>query len=103
MTPTTRKVKEREHSTAYTDNPAPAGNTAHSTDSTRDQRPAKPPWAGARRPAPPAAMGDALPETPREILAKAGKRALGGGVSGAAAMGLQVGGLMWLRTTMNCA
>lgn len=50
-------------------------------------------------------MGDAVPENlpTREILAKAGKRALGGGVSGAAAISLQVGGLMWLRTTMNCA
>ncbi len=37
----------------------------------------------------------------REALQKAGKRALGGGLSGAAAMGLQVGSLMWLRTTMN--
>ena len=36
-----------------------------------------------------------------EILAKAGKRALGGGLPGAAAMVVQVGGLMWLRTTMN--
>lgn len=41
-------------------------------------------------------------ETPlQEVLQKAGKRALGGGLSGAAAMGLQVGSLMWLRTTMN--
>jgi len=41
-------------------------------------------------------------ETPmREVLQKAGQRALGGGLSGAAAMGLQVGSLMWLRTTMN--
>lgn len=37
----------------------------------------------------------------REVLQKAGRRALGGGLSGAAAMGLQVGSLMWLRTTMN--
>lgn len=36
-----------------------------------------------------------------EILAKAGKRALGGGLSGAVAMTTQVGSLMWLRTTMN--
>jgi|EP01047_Picozoa_sp_COSAG01_P018592 hypothetical protein len=36
-----------------------------------------------------------------EVLAKAGKRALGGGLPGAAAMVVQVGGLMWLRTTMN--
>lgn len=36
-----------------------------------------------------------------EILSAAGKRALGGGLPGAIAMGLQVGTLMWLRTTMN--
>jgi hypothetical protein len=36
-----------------------------------------------------------------EVLNKALKRALGGGAAGAAAMGLQVGSLMWLRTTMN--
>lgn len=36
-----------------------------------------------------------------EILEKAAKRALGGGVPGAIAMGIQVGSLMWLRTTMN--
>uniref|UniRef100_A0A7S3PF73 Uncharacterized protein n=1 Tax=Aplanochytrium stocchinoi TaxID=215587 RepID=A0A7S3PF73_9STRA len=39
--------------------------------------------------------------TTREILEKAGKRALGGGLPGAMAMGIQVGSLMWLRTTMN--
>lgn len=36
-----------------------------------------------------------------EVLREAGRRALGGGVPGAAAMGLQVGLLMWLRTTIN--
>lgn len=36
-----------------------------------------------------------------EILDKAGKRALGGGLAGAAAMFAQVGALMWMRTTMN--
>lgn len=35
------------------------------------------------------------------ILSKAANRALGGGLTGAAAMGIQVGTLMWLRTTMN--
>lgn len=35
------------------------------------------------------------------ILYKSAKRAFGGGVSGAAAMGCQVISLMWLRTTMN--
>jgi len=37
----------------------------------------------------------------KEILYKAGQRALGGGLPGAAAMGIQVASLMWLRTTMN--
>jgi hypothetical protein len=37
----------------------------------------------------------------KEKMQKAGYRALGGGVSGAAAMLIQVGSLMWLRTTMN--
>ena len=36
-----------------------------------------------------------------EVLAKASKRALGGGLTGACAMLAQVGGLMWMRTTMN--
>lgn len=35
------------------------------------------------------------------ILANAGRRALGGGIPGAAAMGIQVVSLMWLRTTVN--
>lgn len=35
------------------------------------------------------------------ILGKAGKASFGGGVSGAAAAGVQVLSLMWLRTTMN--
>ena len=37
----------------------------------------------------------------QEILAKAGRRALGGGISGALAGVFQVLLLMWLRTTMN--
>ncbi|TFJ84723.1 hypothetical protein NSK_003755 [Nannochloropsis salina CCMP1776] len=36
-----------------------------------------------------------------EILKKSAMRALGGGISGAAAMGINVGALMWLRTTVN--
>jgi len=36
-----------------------------------------------------------------DILQKASKKALGGGISGAAAGVAQVCGLMWLRTTMN--
>ena len=47
----------------------------------------------------------AKPTKPQEpfdvILAKAGRRALGGGLSGAAAGVAQVLLLMWLRTTMN--
>lgn len=35
------------------------------------------------------------------VLEKSFKRALGGGISGASAMGCQVLSLMWLRTTMN--
>eukprot|EP01065_Artemidia_motanka_P017570 TRINITY_DN2100_c4_g1_i1.p2 TRINITY_DN2100_c4_g1~~TRINITY_DN2100_c4_g1_i1.p2 ORF type:complete len:507 (+),score=159.08 TRINITY_DN2100_c4_g1_i1:91-1521(+) len=36
-----------------------------------------------------------------EVLAKAAKRALGGGIAGAGAMTIQVCSLMWMRTTMN--
>lgn len=39
--------------------------------------------------------------TSKEILDKSLKRALGGGVSGALAMGINVGTLMWMRTTIN--
>lgn len=35
------------------------------------------------------------------VLQRAKDRAIGGGLPGAVAMGAQVGGLMWLRTTMN--
>lgn len=41
------------------------------------------------------------PKDVKEIFAKAGKRALGGGLSGAMAMGVQVTSMMWMRTTMN--
>lgn len=37
----------------------------------------------------------------REVLRKARQRALSGGLPGAAAMGLQVTSMMWLRTTVN--
>ena len=47
----------------------------------------------------------ALPEkkvpTTSEILQKASDRAFRGGLAGMAAMTIQVGSLMWLRTTMN--
>lgn len=36
-----------------------------------------------------------------EILKESGRKALGGGLPGAMAMGVQVVSLMWLRTTMN--
>jgi len=36
-----------------------------------------------------------------EIIAKAKKRALGGGLAGASAMGVNILTMMWLRTTMN--
>ncbi|CAM9197810.1 unnamed protein product [Ascophyllum nodosum] len=39
--------------------------------------------------------------TTKEILDKSLKRAVGGGVSGALAMGINVGTLMWMRTTIN--
>ena len=48
---------------------------------------------------------EAPPSKPKqsfgETMKKAGYRALGGGASGAAAMVIQVGSLMWMRTTMN--
>lgn len=37
----------------------------------------------------------------REILDKAAKSAMRGGAAGAAAMGVNVGALMWIRTTVN--
>ena len=52
-----------------------------------------------------AALATKKEEKPREPLSetlrKAGKRALGGDLPGAAAMVMQVSTLMWLRTTMN--
>ena len=47
------------------------------------------------------AVATAAVLTPNEILSKATKRALGGGLSGALAGVFQVLTLMWLRTTMN--
>lgn len=43
----------------------------------------------------------AKPMSTQEILDKSLKRALGGGLSGALAMGINVGTLMWMRTTIN--
>ena len=37
----------------------------------------------------------------REILDKASKSAMRGGTAGAVAMGLNVGALMWMRTTVR--
>ena len=36
-----------------------------------------------------------------DVIKKSLNRALGGGIAGASAMFIQVGSLMWLRTTMN--
>ncbi|GAB4818210.1 hypothetical protein N2152v2_005256 [Parachlorella kessleri] len=41
------------------------------------------------------------PQQLGDVLRQAGKKALGGGIPGAAAMALQVFTLMWLRTTIN--
>jgi len=41
------------------------------------------------------------PQSLQVILASAGKKALGGGISGALAMVVQVVALMWMRTTIN--
>ncbi|KAL3144290.1 hypothetical protein ABBQ32_004054 [Trebouxia sp. C0010 RCD-2024] len=41
------------------------------------------------------------PEAISDVLRRAGKKALGGGIPGMAAMGIQVVSLMWLRTTVN--
>lgn len=50
----------------------------------------------------PAAVYQAKEKEPlADILKRAGKRSLGGGLPGAAAMGVQVLSLMWLRTTVN--
>ena len=49
---------------------------------------------------------DAKPQpTVGEILDKAAKSAMRGGTAGAVAMGLNVGALMWMRTTvrLDCA
>lgn len=44
---------------------------------------------------------DARPLTLAEVLEKASKSAMRGGIAGACAMGANVGALMWMRTTMN--
>ena len=41
------------------------------------------------------------PPTFKEIIDKAGKSAMRGGTAGAVAMGLNVGALMWMRTTVR--
>jgi len=41
------------------------------------------------------------PATFSEVLEKASKSAMRGGIAGAFAMGANVGALMWMRTTMN--
>ena len=41
------------------------------------------------------------PPTFKEIMEKASKSAIRGGTAGAVAMGLNVGALMWMRTTVR--
>lgn len=41
------------------------------------------------------------PLSPKEVFAKAMKRAAEGGLAGAAAMAINVCSLMWIRTTIN--
>ena len=60
--------------------------------------PVNPP--GAARSAPASSSSGVPPGAPSP-LRRAFRDALGGGVPGAAAMGVQVTALMWLRTTMN--
>jgi len=50
---------------------------------------------------PPCVYSPAEKEPLGDVLKRAGKRALGGGIPGACAMGVQVLSLMWLRTTVN--
>jgi len=50
---------------------------------------------------PTATKPKADPPTFREVLDKASKSALRGGLAGAVAMGVNVGALMWMRTTVN--
>jgi len=67
-------------------------------------RSAPPPGATLRAAAPAeGAAGAPRPQTKsfREILSLASGKALRGGLPGAAAMGIQVTTLLWLRTTMN--
>lgn len=54
-------------------------------------------------PLPPPLVNKELKESKSmgQILNHAGNKALAGGIPGAAAMGVQVGCLMWLRTTIN--
>ena len=47
-------------------------------------------------------MGAPKKASMREIFARAGKKALGGGIPGALAMVVQVVALMWMRTTIKC-
>ncbi|KAI3434970.1 hypothetical protein D9Q98_003022 [Chlorella vulgaris] len=99
----------------HTPLPAPALTSPYTPSANRSLMPAaQQPVTSA---AAPAAARSGLPAVPNlvpavaysskekeplsETLKRAGKRALGGGIPGAAAMGLQVLSLMWLRTTVN--
>ena len=66
--------------------------------------PINPPGAAAPPPPIPAPRPPEMPKAPPDPpspLGRALRSALGGGIPGAAAMGVQVTALMWLRTTMN--
>jgi hypothetical protein len=91
---------------------APALTSMQPGTSLQPVQPVQPPSAAAAAAAaaqlglPPAAAQLTIPaakekEPLMETLQRAGKRALGGGVPGAAAMAVQVLSLMWLRTTVN--
>eukprot|EP00823_Brevimastigomonas_motovehiculus_P005771 TRINITY_DN433_c0_g1_i1.p1 TRINITY_DN433_c0_g1~~TRINITY_DN433_c0_g1_i1.p1 ORF type:complete len:320 (+),score=53.73 TRINITY_DN433_c0_g1_i1:66-1025(+) len=55
----------------------------------------------AAKPAQPARAPRPKPQTAKEAVQFAANRALAGGIPGMVAMAIQVGTLMWLRTTMN--
>ncbi|KAI7843418.1 hypothetical protein COHA_002896 [Chlorella ohadii] len=102
-----------EHSRAAIALPrAPSLAFAQPRTSSDAPQPMQPPTAAAAAAAaaqlglPPAAAQLTIPaakekEPLMDTLKRAGQKALGGGVPGAAAMAVQVLSLMWLRTTVN--
>lgn len=82
----------------------PSSNSPADTPIIPPAAPVAPTTAAPTTPAAakPRAPREKLEDKPlSEIFITAGKRALGGGLPGAMAMAIQVGSLMWLRTTMN--